>query len=314
MTCVLLDHPWPLENVLHPESSLKRFNDWIRNHSFVEPVPFIEIEHYDALVQRAPHTSANSRIIFTILPAYLRSRSGGASATPLEGPKDLPDSWKQALRDAMGDLRDWRTPQIATFEEREASWPSTDEIEIKVDGDFPLEKRVFAILERYETHRFALSDFDPWDLRRCHNTPTIGRLSGFPCHLPKHCDLENLPFAQLQDKLKVLRGAGWHYLYNGEDRFWYIPPEGWDFTEISRGDWRNNCRTFPRGKAGGGKGIGPIDHRGRVWIWDWQKQTHWDVQFPTRTPEDRPQYCVISHTGRLIRDPDGVCSPTSRRR
>ncbi|HEX3103053.1 MAG TPA: hypothetical protein VHQ22_01295 [Terriglobales bacterium] len=314
MIPVLLDHPWRLESVLTPQSVLKRFNDWIRDHPFVDPVPFIEQDEYEELKQRVPHTHANAFLIFRLLPAYIRSRRGGALASPVTGPEDIPNSWKQALRDAMGDLKDWRCPQIATFREREALWPRRSEVEIRVDGAESLEQRVFSVLEAYETHPFATSDFDPWDLRRCHNTPGTGRLTEFACHLPKHPDLENLPFALLLQKMGKLREAGWHYRYKREDRFYYIPPEQWDLDAVSKADWRNSCRTFPRANAGGGKGSGLVDHWGRVWIWDWQKKTHWDVQFPTKNPENRPHYCVISHTGKLIRDPDKVCLPTSQRR
>jgi hypothetical protein len=202
----------------------------------------------------------------------------------------------------MGDLRDWRNPQIVAVEERRDLWPKTAEIEIKLEESGLLEQRAFAILEKYDGHRYVTSDFDPWDLQRCHDAPTGSRLNEFPCFLPKHPDLEGLSFSELQQKLDILRRTGWHYRNRGEDRYCYIPPEGWEFTTISKEDWRNNCKTFPRDKSAGGKGSGPIDHWHRVWVWDRQKQTHWDVEFPTRNPEDRPKYWVVSHIGELIRE------------
>lgn len=312
MIRVLLDHPWPIDSSLQPESTLKRFNDWIRAHPLVNPVPFIERDEYDALVQRAPRTSGNARMIFTILPSYLRPSSGGALATPLRCPNDIPDSWKQALREALVNVADWRSPQIVAFQERKGAWPDRDKIEIMLGEEVLPEPRVFAILGEYEQHRYALSDFDPWDLQRCHGAANPNRLNNFPCRLPKHPELDGLPLDRLEQRVRELRRNGWRFRINGLDRYYFFPRDDWRVADIDEENWRDACKTFPRDSAAQNKGSGPVDYWNRVWVWDRQKHTHWDVQFPTGDRSKRPDYCVVSHSGELINDPDGVCAPTYR--
>ncbi|HKW76644.1 MAG TPA: hypothetical protein VJN64_14030 [Terriglobales bacterium] len=314
MIRALLDHPWSVENVLEPESVLKRFNDWIRSHQLVEPVAFIDEERYELLKQQAAHTHANARMIFTILPSYVARRSDAALAEPLHWPNDLPDSWKRALREALGDLVDWRNPQIVTFACRRDAWPNTDQLQIVIAEKERPEQRVFAILEDYEQHRYAMSDFDPWDLERCHLPPNPNRLNQFRCRLPKHPELEGLTFDKLQKRITELQKNGWRFRIGGLDRYYFFPREDWNLAEIKREDWRDACKTFPRDSAAQNKGSGPVDYWNRVWVWDRQKHTHWDVQFPTGDRNQRPKYCVISHTGELINDPDGICAPTYRGR
>jgi hypothetical protein len=240
----------------------------------------------------------------------VRARSGGGLATPLHGPNDIPESWKQGLHDALGNLDDWRNPQIIAFQTRKASWPHGDEVQIRIADNARTERRVFAILEKYEQHRYAASDFDPWDLERCHGPANQNRLKDFPCRLPKHPELEGLPLEKLESRIEELRTHGWRFRINGLDRYYFFPREGWKVSEIKKQDWREGCKTFPRDSASRNKGSGPVDYWNRVWIWDRQKHTHWDVQFPTGNKDKRPDYCVISHTGELISDPDGACAPT----
>lgn len=314
---ILFDHPWPLEATLTPQSMLKRFNDWIRERSNsegarrlkIEPVRFIDSDTYSQMVDTMKHTSANAAI-FRLLPDYVRTRSGGPAATLISGPNDLSESWRQALHSAMNDPADWRTPQIMAVAERRDVWPKTPEIDISIATDAPIQQRVFVILEEYERHRFALSDFDPWDLQRCHEGSDANRLTDFRCRLPKHPDLEGLPLGELQRKMVDLRRAGWHRRIKGKDWCYFFPREDWDVANISKEDWRNACKTFPRDSAARNKGSGPVDFWNRVWVWDRQKHTHWDVQFPTRNRDEEPDYCVVSHTGELIRDPDGACLAT----
>ena len=310
MIRALLDHPWSAENVLQPESFLKRFNDWIRAHQLVTPVPFIDEQEYELLKRQAAHTHANARMIFTILPSYVARLSGSALAEPLQCPKDLPDTWKQALRESLRNLADWRNPQIVAFESRKDGWPNADQVEIRVAEGAKLEERVFAILERYEKHRYAMSDFDPWNLERCHQAPDANRLDNFPCRLPKHPELEGIALDQLQERMMGLRKSGWNFRIGGLERYYFFPRGDWNVAAIRREDWRDACKTFPRDSAAQNKGSGPVDYWNRVWVWDRQKHTHWDVQFPTGDRNKRPNYCVISHTGELINDPDGVCAPT----
>src|SRR4029077_12648060 len=137
-----------------------------------------------------------------------------------------------ALREALSDLKDWRNPQIVVARRRRNRWPDGPEIQIRIDGNDSLEVRVLATLESYETHPFALSDFDPWDIERCHLPAANGRLSHYPCHLPKHHALESLPFGQLCGTLGDLRHQGWRFQVDGEGKYCYIPPADWDLAAV----------------------------------------------------------------------------------
>lgn len=321
MALVLLDHPWPLTEALNPSNDafdvllsfdrlIKRL---IKQGKCISPVPFVDSQQYQefwAEVEGDDSLRLTGPRFLTQIAAYLRSDAdrGGSTACPEPEPTGppLPPTWKKALRESMGDPRDWRNPQIVVATKRADSWsrrvPRPLEIEIKIDGNYAGEC-VLASLEGYESHPFALSDFDPWDLQRCHQTAAGGRLATYLCCLPKHPALNGVPLEQLPMKLEQLRRQGWQYRVGEGDRYCYIPSDGWDPTLSEKDDWRNG-RTFPQSEAGGHRGRGPVDYDGRVWRWDLQEgKRHWDVQFPVKNPEDNPRYWVISHTGELLRKP-----------
>ena len=324
MAALLLDHPWAIDLALDPKSDafevLENFNKLIGARESLSPVPFIPFQQYTQLcdlIDKDREARSYATYFVNLVWPYVRwVQEGEGTACPDPEPEgvQLPPEWKRALRQSMHDLDDWRCPQIVVCKKRTEFWPNRSEVAIQVGQNASPEYRVLAALEIYEAHPYATSDFDPWNLDRCHGQATVSRLNAFSCRLPKHPELEDLPLNRLNEKLDELRAKGWHYRLNGQDRYYYIPPAGWDVTGVSKDDWRNACKTFPRQGAAQRKGSGPVDHWNRVWVWDREKHTHWDVEFPTRNPEKRPDYCVISHTGALINDPDGVCSPISRGR
>src|SRR5205814_6748309 len=93
--------------------------------------------------------------------SYVHSGVTGPSAVPVPEPPDLRQPWKQVLHDAMANLADWRNPQILIVEERRGVWPNTEQVKIEVNFGHEPEERVVATLERYNTHRYAVSDFEP---------------------------------------------------------------------------------------------------------------------------------------------------------
>jgi hypothetical protein len=312
MAMLLLDHPWPLTAAVDPRSEafevLEDFDLLIKRRESLLPVRFIELEQYSNLWREMDRDDVARSIgshFIRIIESYVRWHEEGdnsiASPHPEPDGVPLPRVWKKALLEAMGDMGDWRNPQIVVPQRRAECWPRTPEITVRVYRDHAGD-RLLATLENYEAHPFALSDFDPWDIQRCHLTAASGRVSGHPCRLPKHPELENIPFDQLGAKLEELRSKGWHYRVDGAEKYYYIPPDDWDLAAVAKADWRN-CRTFPRKRAGGDQGTGPVDHWNRVWIWDRVGKRHWDVQSPVRNPEANPEYCVISHRGDLLRDP-----------
>src|SRR6185312_12879106 len=94
------------------------------------------------------------------------------------------DSWKSALRDQLDDLTDWRNPQIIVAKQRHPLWqPHVTDVRIVCEMDDGQtnsgnHSRVLAVLEEYESHADAITDRDPWDVRR---TVPAG---AHPCYLP----------------------------------------------------------------------------------------------------------------------------------
>jgi len=308
---LLLDHPWPITQAKHRSNEafgvLEDFDLLIKSKETLDPVPFIDREQYSKLWEEMnadDEARATGSYYVRIVESYIRwnEKDEHSLASPEPEPTGiaLPKAWKKALREAMGDLRDWRNPQIVIPERRAECWADGVEIPIRIDGK-TAGKLVLAVLEAYNEHPFAASDFDPWDLQRWYVPANENRMSLYPCRLPKHPALENIRFENLGDASDECRRKGWRYSVEGTDRYCYLPPEDWNVERVGREDWRRNCKTFPRADAGGGRGSGPVDHWKRVWLWD-DRERHWDVQFAGPNPEDNPRYCVISHDGILLRE------------
>jgi len=313
MAMLLLDHPWPITEAvpqrMEAAGVLEDFDRMFKERESLTPVPFINLEQYASLCRELDKDEVSrsyGSYFIRLVEAYVRWNEDGGNSIASPDPEPsgipLPHTWKKALREAMTDLRDWRNPQIVVPKKRLECWERKPEVAIAIDGN-PAGSRVLAVLEEYDLHPYAVSDFDPWDLQRCHLPATDSRVGKHPCRVPKHPALENVPLDELDVKLQELRRKGWHYLIGGVDKYYYIPPDDWHLAAVGKEDWRKNCKTFPRSEAGGGQGTGPVDHWGRVWIWDRTGKRHWDVQFPVRNPEDKPDYVVINHEGDLIRDP-----------
>ena len=280
MATLLLDHPWPFEQALNRNSALKRFNDWIRQNPDFDPVPFLDRAEYDKVLEQMHRTSYDA-FIARFAFDYVKDESEGPVCTIAQGPDDLPVAWMRSLAAAVA-RGDWRIPQIIALEERRNRWPNTAEVETKIGEG--TNERVLAILEHYEDHRFAIPDFDPWDLRKYDRDPLDGRN---PCRLPKPPDIDISSTTALRDTVEKARRAGWRTTAS----YYYIPPQTWVPETISKAQWRNG-RAFPQQQGPGFKGPRVIDYDYRTWVWD-HTETQWDVQ------EGRSFY-RISEKGTLL--------------
>jgi len=253
-----------------------------------------ETEHsqlWSQVGQRAGNKGAFQHLrIF--LDQCVRQDTEVCTATPVAGPNDLRHDWKCALRQAMEDASDWRNPQIVVPMIRRAEWPEHEEVEVRFD---PCEnraarvsdRRVLAVLDFYESHRFAKSDFDPWDLQRTHppaaNAPAHQR---HPCSLPKPPSLKDVRLDDLPERIAALHGWG----IGG--RYYFLPPSSWRPDAASRQDWRDG-RAFQRQPCPHCGKQRPSDYKDDVWCWD-ETERHWDVQ------HNGGGYSRISHDGAAL--------------
>lgn len=279
MAKALLDFPWQLESILSPFSeAYSTFHNFERlcEDERLERVRFISEEEYCRLVEQPVRAGLNNtrRPVLQVLPRYQRDSFGKAQAMPESGPNDLSQNWQVALREEMGDLQDWRTPQIIACEARRDDWaPSivggryNTEVRIKCDDECRTHDRVIAFLESYRAHHYARSDTDPWDLAR-----TKPQNEERPCVLPKPPRLSNARLEDLERLLVSVRRDGW----SAGGRYYFVPPHDWNPIQGTKSAWRNNG-SFRRATASDHIHSGPIDSEGRVWSWDGNER-HWDVQ------------------------------------
>jgi hypothetical protein len=276
MTCALLDHPWPFEETLDGSSDgfrvLETFVDVARQHH-LSIVPFLTWEQlaagWERIDPRHTRTSAFAALKrFAGLFAPLNLTD--CVATPNPEPVGLTQEWKCALRQHMIDLEDWRSPQIVVPEKRLRHWPATHEVNVQIEpcddvpGSGP-HQRVLVSLDSYETHPFAGSDLDPWDL--CHIQAG--------CHLPKPPCCDGVALEQIETALKNARETGWVIGRN----HYFIPPANWRLRDVEKSTWRE-ARAFPRRMvptAPTRNKMGYVDYRGFEWIWH-SEEGHWDVQ------------------------------------
>jgi hypothetical protein len=298
MTVLLLDHPWPLDAALDPSSEgfwvLLRFSDLVARRQ-LRPVPFVEPKHFAEVWSRIDYRHSGIAAFMRAVNSYVRYDGGGNLATPVPEPPGLTDSWKQALRESMDDLNDWRAPQIVVAHSRYASWGGTQEVAIQCadHGDLNYH-RVLAVLDSYEAHPMAIADLDPWDVQRT-SVAAPEALRSYPCRLPRHPDLTEVALDNLQTALVRIRARGWEFsTVNAASRqtvfrYCFIPPENWNVDEVEKQEWRDG-RAFPRKLAQHRNQVGYLDFEGRLWVWD-RNERHWDVQNVDGT------YVRISHTG-----------------
>jgi len=311
MASLLLDHPWRIAAAVNPASeafeALETFADFIGGRRELAPIPFIDLDQYlelCGLVEIDPELRSTGVYLKLLAEPYVRwvEQVNVVTASPDPAPNGPPphQTWRRALGEAMNDLADWRNPQIVVCKKHKERWPKSREISIRMSQTGPLRYRVLEVIEDYETHQFAVSDFDPWDLMRCRLAAQDARVN-HPCRLPKHPQLERLSLEEIETRLQGLRKQGWRYRDKDGEKYCYIPPAAWNFRAIAKQQWRNDCRTFPEEEAGGDRGSGPIDCEDRIWVWDRGGKRHWDVQFPVQNREDDPDYWVISHNGTRLK-------------
>jgi hypothetical protein len=289
VTALLLDHPWPLDAALDPRSDgfrvLERFRELVTTEG-LEIVPFISRDEYNQMWDRIARTTGWASVA-RFAAQFVREDSPPPLATPVPEPPGLTQCWKGALREAMGDLQNWRNPQIIIARRRRPVWPCGDEVEVRVhDGLGRRYDRVLAELDSYRSHPFAISDLDPWDLQHIHR-PVLGVPRQYPHSLPKPPSLQGCPIEQLSERLPPIRARGWQI--NG--RFYFIPPEDWRPDQSGKAAWRSG-RAFLHERVPGLPNTGPVDSEGRVWVWD-RNERHWDVQ-------EGCGYFRISHTGQQL--------------
>ena len=290
MTGLLLDHPWRLDEALNPRSDgfrvLEQFVNLVRENQ-LEVVPFVSRSEFDEMWQRIDYGSFARTRAFASLVQFaehlVRNDSPTPLATPIPEPPMLAQCWKRSLREAMGDLREWRNPQIIVAEKRRPLWPATHEVPIQLEDSSGSELRVLAPLERYDSHPFAVADLDPWDLR--HLYPPISEADRqHPCRLPRPPVLQHVRLERLTECLGDALAAGWRV----SGRHYFVPSEDWKAEQVGKATWRSG-RAFPYQNVPALGHGGSVDYLGRVWVWD-RAERHWDVQ-------EGAGYVRISHTG-----------------
>jgi hypothetical protein len=282
MIVALLDHPWPLDVALDENSEgfnvLLKFADLTRRHG-MRVLPFISQSDMAKVWERIGRNRRTSGFagLMRFAGQFVCDTGFHCTATPDPEPSGLTRNWKRALREEIA-VDDWRSPQVVIPECRRASWGYFDEVTIGFDVCNGLPPsgpyvRVLAFLDNYEAHRFALSDFDPWDLRHFHPPPEDAPFHmRHPCSLPKPPCLDGIAFENLTTALARARSVGWRIGKKG----YFIPPANWRPENISKGAWRSG-RAFERELVPERNKLGYIDYNGIKWIWD-EAERHWDVQ------------------------------------
>lgn len=289
-----MDCPWPIDTVLDRYSPLFQaiveYQSFMRETSIEGRVPFIttvEMEaFYSRLNQDRPRGSWIAQVMQFINQHVITQDFGQYHATLANGPHDLGSSWRKALREEMGDLVNWRTPQILVCANRSGQWgPVVRDHEVRINlEDRPNrdpENRVVVFIHSYKSyeshkhrsdyseHKYALADIDPWDVRHCNRTATDG-LPDPRCRLPRPSGLIEIALQDLGEKLESLRSEPWPQ--NG--KYWFLPPGLWNYA-TNKMEWRKGA--FAEETLNGRKG--PLDYKGQVWSWDYT-EGHWDVELP----------------------------------
>jgi hypothetical protein len=286
----LLDFPWELTDVLETYSkaseTLRRFSVLVSTQA-LEPAPFVDYVAEASLWESVNERGCGGNVYRSVAQFLRHCRCqtlGALQASPEPCPNPLPTRWKQALRDSMNDLADWRVPQIVVSSSRLKSW-TTQEGQVAIrceDRPEELHSRVLVGIDSYVDHQFALSDVDPWDLRRRYPAEGGGHVD-HPCRLPKPPMLNGALLRDLDSKLEEARGIGWR----SAGRRYFIPPTNWHATDVDQTAWRSG-HLFLQGSLNDRNG--PLDYLGNVWHWH-SEERHWDVQLAA------DGYVRISHTG-----------------
>ncbi len=308
MTKLLLYFPWELHDALNDSDLEFAIRDFLRLLGKKElaaagftAAGFIE-EQQEAKFWEQHGQERRSRKNMNTLMRFIghcrRPVSHVCGATPKPEPPGLQGNWKRALRDQLNDPTGWRNPQIVVPKSHHSDWSAGDEANVHCDpcGDQPPSgphPRILAVLEDYESHPFAIGDADPWRCFEWARQPSPGARGAYPCRLPRPPSLDGVPIEQLLERLKGARKRGWEV----DGRCFFIPPDDFDPLSVGRLQWRKG-HVFKHENAAGGRGSGPIDYRGQIWIWHGETaghegERHWDVQ--VNSGHER-----ISHDGRRL--------------
>ncbi len=221
----------------------------------------------------------------------VRYEFGEVKAAPVITPEvPLTDLWKRALRDSLGDLSDWRCPQIIVPQCRTDAWPHTPEVDIQCDDQAAGAtcRRVLAALDGHSEHEFAIGDIDPWRAMEYRHRPESGTRIIHPCVLPRPPSLLNVPLATLAAALPTACRAGWHI----GGRYYFVPPRDYRPLDVNEARWRHD-RAFPHDHHPVSGRSGFVDDLDQVCHWHAEKR-HWDVQLRDG------RYINVSHDGREV--------------
>jgi len=296
MIKVLLDFPWPIGAALdanpEPLALIREFFMFL-DQTALKPASFIGLdEQQDFYRKLSKRNGTWLGDVLRFLNHVKHNNPGEARAVPVNGPDNLRHEWETALRDHIGDLADWRNPQIIISERRKHDWQRCFQ-----DGEaaIALQDREGLVLSRvavvigshslkdaykyrddYRAHKYASCDTDPWDVRRLYY-PTGEGAHYSQCFLPRPDHLIQFSLDQLDAELDRLRAQPWPDNW----RYWYIPPEEWRADACSKPEWRHG--SFPKRLTLNPKREhkrGWVDYSGeRVWLWH-AEEGHWDVQLP----------------------------------
>lgn len=284
MTTLLLDHPWPLDAALDGRSPAHRkllLFQALKRKLGVAATPFVTQQERDAAVARLEYRldASAAAAIRRFSDELVYGGNNVHQAVVDQSPTDLGATWLRSLYDEIQGCTSWRVPQIIFPEGRRGMWPPfPTPLNVDVHCGTKTVNCVLAPLETFDSHPHALCDIDPWKQNDSRHRPGPTDPRPYPCWLPRHPALQNVPLERIPDYLDVARRQGWQV----GNRYYYIPPMDYSPLDVSQHDWRTG-RAFPHKNDHEGYGGGYEDCEGRVWIWarasaGVRGDRHWDVQ------------------------------------
>jgi hypothetical protein len=291
MLRLLLDHPWPIGEVLDESSDafevLLEFSRLLARLA-LPPVPFLDEQQCAASLAQMPARHPAAVAVWRLSDALIHHGGSKATATPRPRPPRLSDCWRRALRDELRRAPDWRSPQIIVPQSRNAAWTRSPEVTIELnDKDSASVAQVLVRLNAYDDHHHALADMDPWRQFEWLRKPEPGAHNKHPCRLPRPPILEGVPPWELSAALNEARRLGWQEGQN----YYFIPPVSWRPERVTKDQWRaGSIFQTAATKIKGTKRNGPVDYAGRIWSWH-ARDREWDVQL-------NPGYYNIKYNGR----------------
>ncbi len=236
---LLFDYPWTLDVTFAANSqgfkALEVFRK-VTKEGQLDVIPFVDAGEFSSSVTKAFKDVADKRAAAEWLrfaKTLVRYSSYNETASP-QGPQDLSQSWRKALRESIDSDRDWRRPQIVVTSVRRGHWPAGDSVQIELDGTVgpKMESRALVTAESYDLHPYASCDLDPWNVSLGLSADKCARPQ--PRCLPKLPTLRGLPTHTLADALPAAWQQGWEM----RDIRYYPPPRDWTIESSSRARWR----------------------------------------------------------------------------